>query len=77
MGGKRNSFLLPAACDILAGGTCGAQTALWYRPMVDGGFVVTFQEVLAQVITWLEHDKRLSYRAYSGSLTWMRHTLTT
>jgi len=24
---------------------------------------VTFQEVLAQVITWLEHDKRLSYRA--------------
>ena len=24
---------------------------------------MTFQEVLAQVITWLEHDKRLSYRA--------------
>ena len=24
---------------------------------------MTFQEVLAQVLTWLEHDKRLSYRA--------------
>ena len=24
---------------------------------------MTFQEVLAQVTTWLEHDKRLSYRA--------------
>jgi hypothetical protein len=24
---------------------------------------MTFQEVLAQVITWLKHDKRLSYRA--------------
>jgi hypothetical protein len=31
--------------------------------MVSGGLAVTFQEVLGQVITWLEHDKRLSYRA--------------
>src|SRR5262247_1602164 len=31
--------------------------------MADGEFAMTFQEVLAQVITWLEHDKRLSYRA--------------
>jgi class 3 adenylate cyclase len=31
--------------------------------MADGEFAMTFQEVLGQVITWLEHDKRLSYRA--------------
>ena len=31
--------------------------------MADGEFAMTFQEVLAQVLTWLEHDKRLSYRA--------------
>ena len=28
-----------------------------------GGEAVTFKEVLAQVIDWLQHDKRLSYRA--------------
>jgi hypothetical protein len=30
--------------------------------MAEGEFAMTFQEVLAQVITWIEHDKRLSYR---------------
>ena len=28
-----------------------------------GGMVVTFREVLAQVIEWLQQDKRVSYRA--------------
>ena len=28
-----------------------------------GGTAVTFKEVLAQVIEWLQQDKRLSYRA--------------
>src|SRR4030095_11223139 len=28
-----------------------------------GGTTVTFKEVLAQVIDWLQQDKRLSYRA--------------
>src|SRR5438093_13558265 len=42
---------------------CGPQTALWDSAMADGECAMTFQEVLAQVITWLEHDKRLSYRA--------------
>src|SRR5262245_2430503 len=28
-----------------------------------GGRAVTFKEVLAQVLDWLQHDQRLSYRA--------------
>src|SRR5215471_4630830 len=37
-----------------------------YTPERDptrGGTAVTFKEVLAQVIEWLQQDKRLSYRA--------------
>src|SRR4029450_4798170 len=37
-----------------------------YTPERDptrGGTAVTFKEVLAQVIDWLQQDKRLSYRA--------------
>src|SRR5262245_47584492 len=34
----------------------------WYQP-TRGGSAVTFKEVLAQVIDWLQQDQRLSYRA--------------
>jgi hypothetical protein len=33
------------------------------RDLTRGGAAVTFKEVLAQVIDWLQQDKRLSYRA--------------
>src|SRR5712692_5789484 len=33
------------------------------RDVMRGGEVVTFKEVLTQVIDWLQQDKRLSYRA--------------
>src|SRR5207245_2675057 len=30
---------------------------------VDGGAIMTFKDVLAQVIDWLQQDKRITYRA--------------
>ena len=34
-----------------------------------GGTAVTFKEVLAQVIEWLQHDQRVSYRALKRQFT--------
>jgi hypothetical protein len=34
----------------------------WCTPTY-GGRAVTFKEVLAQVLEWLQHDQRISYRA--------------
>src|SRR4029453_8564309 len=34
----------------------------WYQP-TRGGSAVTFKEVLAHVIGWLQQDQRISYRA--------------
>src|SRR5207344_2030100 len=34
----------------------------WYQPTC-GGSAVTFKEVLAHVIDWLQQDQRISYRA--------------
>src|SRR5712692_2927605 len=39
------------------------------RDVMRGGEVVTFKEVLAQVIDWLQQDKRLSYRALKRQFT--------
>ena len=34
-----------------------------------GGQAVTFKEVLAQVLEWLQHDQRVSYRALKRQFT--------
>ena len=46
------------------------------RDPTRGGEAVTFKEVLAQVIDWLQQDKRLSYRACSANSISTTTTLT-
>src|SRR5262245_1560974 len=47
----RRRFPLHASCSLLQ------------RGPTRGGKAVTFKEILAQVIDWLQQDKRLTYRA--------------
>src|SRR5215510_2667627 len=44
-------------------GKIGARRCLPESAQTRGGTAMTFKEVLAQVIEWLQQDKRLSYRA--------------
>ena len=58
----------PLACcrawsPICGSGKIGDRPYTPERDSTRGGTAVTFKEVLAQVIEWLQQDKRLSYRA--------------
>src|SRR2546427_5084124 len=44
-------------------GTMRGRTQTLWCTQPRGGSVMTFKEVLAQVIDWLQQDKRVSYRA--------------
>src|SRR5215475_3266864 len=63
----------PLACcrawsPIGGSGKIGHRPYTPERDSTRGGTAVTFKEVLAQVMEWLQQDKRLSYRALKRQL---------
>src|SRR5215813_11851697 len=53
----------PAWSPSRGSGKIGTRRCIPQRDPTRGGEAVTFKEILAQVIDWLQQDKRLSYRA--------------
>src|SRR5262245_37685325 len=53
----------PAWSPSRGSGKIGPRRCIPQRDPTRGGKAVTFKEILAQVIDWLQQDKRLSYRA--------------
>ena len=48
---------------IRGSGMLGSSAGVPWLPPDTQGVVMTFREVLAQTVAWLQQDKRVSYRA--------------